>query len=86
MSASAVAAQVKQANEERRPLRIAGARTWSSAAPADASTELTTRALDYVAEYVPGDLTITVGAGVSLAKIEARESLQRARKPLQAAR
>jgi glycolate oxidase FAD binding subunit len=70
MSTSSIAARVKQANEERRPLRIAGAGTWSSAAPADASTELTIRPLDHVAEYVPGDLTITVGAGMSLAKIE----------------
>jgi glycolate oxidase FAD binding subunit len=70
MSTSALAAQVRQANAERRPLRIAGAGTWSSAPPADASMELSTRALDQVLEYVPGDLTITVGAGTSLATIE----------------
>jgi glycolate oxidase FAD binding subunit len=70
MSTDALAAQVKQANDDRRPLRIAGAGTWASAAPADASTEISTRPLDHVAEYVPGDLTITVGAGMSLAKIE----------------
>jgi glycolate oxidase FAD binding subunit len=70
MSTSALAARVKLANQERRPLRIAGAGTWKSAAPADATNELSTRALDQVAEYVPGDLTITVGAGMTLSKIE----------------
>ena len=70
MSISALAAQVKQANEERRPLRIAGARTWKSVAPADATNELAVHGLDQVIDYVPGDLTITVGAGISLAKIE----------------
>jgi glycolate oxidase FAD binding subunit len=70
MSTSALAAQVKQANMERRPLRIAGAGTWKSVAPADAANTLETRELDQVIEYVPGDLTITVGAGVSLGAIE----------------
>src|SRR5689334_20141937 len=71
MPTSAIVERVKRANEERRPLRIAGAGTWKSAAPADATSELPTRELDHVAEYVPGDLTITVGAGMTLAKIEA---------------
>jgi FAD/FMN-containing dehydrogenase len=70
MSTSAIAERVKRANEERRPLRIAGAKTWTTAAPADATTELSTSSLDHIAEYVPGDLTITVGAGTSLSRIE----------------
>lgn len=70
MSTSALAERVKRANEERRPLRIAGAGTWKSGAPADATNELSTRGLDQVVEYVPGDLTITVGAGMTLAKLE----------------
>lgn len=70
MSTSALSERVTRANEERRPLRIAGAGTWKSAAPADATTELSTRGLDQVIEYVPGDLTITVGAGMTLAKID----------------
>jgi glycolate oxidase FAD binding subunit len=69
MSTSDLAERVKRANEERRPLRIAGAGTWKSAAPADATTELSTRELDQVVEYVPGDLTITVGAGMTLARL-----------------
>src|SRR6185436_7225481 len=39
-------------------------------APADASTEVSTSQLDQVVEYVPGDLTITVGAGMRLSAIE----------------
>jgi FAD/FMN-containing dehydrogenase len=62
--------RVKRANEERRPLRIAGAGTWKSGPPADATNEVSTRELDHVAEYVPGDLTITVGAGMTLARLE----------------
>ena len=70
MSTSAVADRVKRANEERRPLRITGSGTWKDAPPADATVELSTRGLDQVIEYVPGDLTITVGAGMTLSKIE----------------
>jgi FAD/FMN-containing dehydrogenase len=51
-------------------MRIVGANTWTHAAPADATAELSTRELDQVIEYVPGDLTITVGAGMSLSAIE----------------
>jgi glycolate oxidase FAD binding subunit len=70
MSISAVVERVKQANVERRPLRIAGGGTWQSAPPADATSELSTRDLDHVVEYVPGDLTITVGAGTPLSRLE----------------
>jgi FAD/FMN-containing dehydrogenase len=70
MSSSAIASRVRQANEERRPLRIAGAGTWTSGPPADATVELSLRELDHVVEYVPGDLTITVGAGMTLSKLE----------------
>ena len=65
-----IADQVRQANEARHPLRIVGAKTWTHCAPADADAELSTRELDQVIEYVPGDLTITVGSGASLAAIE----------------
>src|SRR3954465_15870075 len=70
MSTSSLAERVKRANEERRPLRIVGAGTWKDAAPADATNEVSTRGLDQVIEYVPGDLTITIGAGMTLSKIE----------------
>lgn len=65
-----LADQVREANADRRPMRIAGAKTWTHCAPADATAELSTRELDQVIEYVPGDLTITVGAGMSFAAIE----------------
>jgi glycolate oxidase FAD binding subunit len=65
-----LAEQVREASAERRPLRIVGAGTWTHAAPADATAELSTRELDQVIEYVPGDLTMTVGAGMSLSAIE----------------
>jgi FAD/FMN-containing dehydrogenase len=72
-SSSAVgrlAETVREANDARRPLRITGAGTWKGAPQADATLELPMRHLDQVVEYVPGDLTITVGAGASLAAIE----------------
>ena len=65
-----IADRIRQANADRRPLRIAGAGTWTSCPPADATTEVPMTELDQVVEYVPGDLTITVGAGMSLAAIE----------------
>lgn len=71
MSTSELAERVRRANAERRPLRITGAGTWKSAPLADATTELSTQGLDQVVEYVPGDLTITVGAGMSLSKLDA---------------
>jgi glycolate oxidase FAD binding subunit len=72
-SSSAVerlAERLRDANDARRPLRIVGAGTWKHGPPADATVELPTRELDRVVEYVPGDLTITVGAGVTLASIQ----------------
>ena len=66
----AIAARVRQASDERRPLRIAGAGTWKLSAAIDATATIDTAGLDEVIEYVPGDLTITVGAGVTLATID----------------
>ena len=65
-----IAERVRQANAERRPLRIVGAQTWPSCPPADATVDVPMTELDQVVEYVPGDLTITVGAGMSLSSIE----------------
>ena len=69
-SVERIAERVREANVVRRPLRIAGSKTWKSVAPADATVELSMSDLDQVIEYVPGDLTITVGAGVTLGRIE----------------
>lgn len=65
-----VAERVREANETRRPLRIVGNGTWKLAPPADATSDLSVRELDEVVDYVPGDLTMTVGAGMPLSRIE----------------
>ena len=65
-----LAEQVLQANEARRPLRVGGAGTWKYAAPVEATTELSIAGRDEIVEYVPGDLTMTVGAGMTLSAIE----------------
>jgi glycolate oxidase FAD binding subunit len=52
------------------PLRIVGAGTWLHAGPpCTAGESISTASLCAVHEYTPGDLTITVGAGTSLAQI-----------------
>ena len=53
------------------PLRIVGAGSWLKAGrPVLANQLLTTANLRGIIEYVPGDLTMTVRAGTSLAEIE----------------
>jgi glycolate oxidase FAD binding subunit len=69
-SVERIAERVREANVVRRPLRVTGSKTWKSVAPADATVELSMSELDQVVEYVPGDLTITVGAGVTLGRID----------------
>ena len=72
-SSSAVerlAEQVREAADARRPLRVVGGRTWKHAAAVDATTELSIAARDEIIDYVPGDLTMTVGAGMPLSAIE----------------
>lgn len=70
MAVERLAGQVRQAIADRRPLRVVGAGTWKGAPPVDASTTLSTADLDEIVEYVPGDLTITVGAGTTLSAID----------------
>lgn len=51
-------------------LRIAGGGTWLDAGrPCTAARAVCTTALCNVVEYVPGDLVITVGAGMTLAEL-----------------
>lgn len=69
-SVDGLAAQVRQAHDERRPVRIIGSGTWKSCGTVDASTTINTNTLDEILDYVPGDLTMTVGAGVTLSAIE----------------
>ncbi|HEX7020670.1 MAG TPA: FAD-binding oxidoreductase [Gemmatimonadaceae bacterium] len=63
-------ALVHEALSTGRKLRVAGAGTWLDAGrPVDGDSVVSTRALNGIVEYVPGDLTLTAGAGTSLAEI-----------------
>jgi glycolate oxidase FAD binding subunit len=68
--AGELALRVRDANASRRPLRVVGAGTWlANGAPIDATEDISCASSRDIVEYVPGDLTITVGAGTSLAAI-----------------
>lgn len=70
--ASEVAAAVRAAAESGTGLRVRGAGTWLDAGhPVRARTVLDLSALTGVREYTPGDLTIAVGAGTTLAELDA---------------
>ena len=64
--------RIREANAERRPLRVAAAGTWLDAgAPVDADDTLSLAGDAGIVEYVPGDLTLTARAGTTLADISA---------------
>ncbi len=65
-----IAEQLREALSRRAPVRITGAGTWLTAnRPVRASTTLSVAALTGIAEYEPGDLTLTARAGTSLDEI-----------------
>jgi glycolate oxidase FAD binding subunit len=67
---SPVQERVHEAQESRTALRIAGRSHWLGAGRPVAATETVSLAADSgVVDYVPGDLTITVRAGTTLAQI-----------------
>lgn len=69
-SGAAVRELVREAVGRRAAVRIVGAGTWLDAgAPVQASEIISTAALSGIVEYVPGDLTLTAGAGTPLATI-----------------
>jgi glycolate oxidase FAD binding subunit len=71
VSTEAVASAVREGVANRAPLRIAGRGTWLSAGrPVKAHRTLSLRDDSGVVSYVPGDLTLTVRAGTTLAEIE----------------
>jgi glycolate oxidase FAD binding subunit len=71
MSTQAIAATVRESNGTRTPLRISGRSNWLTAGrPVRASRNLSLRGDAGVVSYVPGDLTLTVGAGTPLSEIE----------------
>lgn len=62
--------RVREAGDTRTPLRIKGRSGWLSAGrPVDATDAVSVADLTGVADYVPGDLTITVHAGTTLADL-----------------
>jgi glycolate oxidase FAD binding subunit len=67
-----IAARVSAAVGARRPLRITGRGSWLAAGgPVDAAETLSVASYSGIADYVPGDLTITVRAGTPLSEIAA---------------
>lgn len=63
---------VHDAQATRSTLRIIGGGSWLNAGrPVHAQHAISTRALRDVIEYVPGDLVITVGAGITFDELEA---------------
>lgn len=70
--AAALAAVVREATREGRRLRIVGAGRWLDVgAPVDATDEITTTAMTGITAYLPADLTLSCGAGTTLAELEA---------------
>jgi glycolate oxidase FAD binding subunit len=62
---------VREAQARRVPLRIVGAGRWLEAGrPVRAETTLSIGPITGIVEYVPGDLTLTAGAGTTLGEIE----------------
>jgi glycolate oxidase FAD binding subunit len=71
VSTEAVASAVREGVANRAPLRISGRGNWLSAGrPVKAPKTLSLRDDSGVVSYVPGDLTLTVRAGTTLAEIE----------------
>lgn len=69
--AAAVQERVQDSLASSTPLRIAGRSNWIDAGrPVAATRILSLAAHDEVVDYVPGDLTITVSAGMTLRDID----------------
>jgi glycolate oxidase FAD binding subunit len=67
---SQIEERVREAGISRTPLRIVGRSHWLGAGrPVAADETVSVATLSGVVDYVPGDLTITVRAGTSLAEI-----------------
>jgi len=71
VSTERVVAAIQESTASREPLRITGRSNWLSAGrPVRAKTTLSLRDDSGVVGYVPGDLTLVVRAGTTLAEIE----------------
>jgi len=66
-----VVAMVRDATDAARPLRVRGAGGWAAAGhPVDAATTLSCAGLRGIHDYIPGDLTLSCGAGTTLAELD----------------
>jgi FAD/FMN-containing dehydrogenase len=71
MTTQAVVSSIRESVATRTPLRITGRSNWLDAGrPVRAGRTLSLRDDTGVVSYVPGDLTLTVRAGTTLAEIE----------------
>ncbi len=71
MSTEAIARTIRESGDARTSLRIAGRSHWLAAGrPVKSDRALTVGGDAGVVSYTPGDLTLTVRAGTSLAEIE----------------
>lgn len=71
MSTEAVVSAIRESGATRTPLRISGGSNWLDAGrPVRAGRALSLRDDTGVVSYVPGDLTLTVRGGTTLAEIE----------------
>ena len=71
MSTQAAVSAIRESAATRAPLRISGRSNWLDAGrPVRAGKTLSLRDDTGVVSYVPGDLTLTVRAGTTLAEIE----------------
>jgi glycolate dehydrogenase FAD-binding subunit len=71
VNTQAVVSAIRDSGSTRTPLRIAGRASWLDAGrPVRAGNALSLRDDSGVVSYVPGDLTLTVRAGTTLAEIE----------------
>jgi glycolate oxidase FAD binding subunit len=65
-----VCVSVREAMDERRPLRVVGRGHWLDAGrPVRASKQLSMGSLSGIIDYVPGDLTLTALAGTTLGEV-----------------
>ena len=71
-SATEAAAIIRDAATATRVLRLVGAGSWLDAGhPVRAAAELSTAALSGITAYRPEDLTLSAGAGTTLAELDA---------------
>ncbi|HYS68785.1 MAG TPA: FAD-binding protein, partial [Gemmatimonadaceae bacterium] len=70
MSTARIASAIRESATAKAGLRIAGRGTWLDAGrPVSANSTLSLNEERGVVSYVPGDLTLTVRAGTTLAEI-----------------